>query len=246
MIPLILVHSYGQENSTKIIKDILHANGGDCEEITTQVEDCSLAVCKCNIITKYYETEIGFFEWDDLESIPNSLSKHIEGCIIYFDADCVTFNTKIDFLNKFVKTNNIGFPCILTRNISKKESMDTLRQKCASSKFAVCDLNSEDDYDDGADKGYGEVIEMLKNNVWSNVIVDGRKLNLDFNNLPSEDNSDESVSDDSDIENQLNEFENLMNNLQQFKTMSQNLSRDELLDNAEKLAEQFANILAEH
>ncbi|XP_073837757.1 alpha- and gamma-adaptin-binding protein p34 [Musca autumnalis] len=246
MTPLVLVHSFGQESCDKIMKDILRANGGSDGYFVQQLEDCSVETCKLNIATKYYTTEIALFKWDDIESIPSKLKKYIEGCIIYFDSVSESLSSKMDTLTKFVNINKVGLTCLLTRKSSQNAVEDKLiRKMCASSHFAIIDLNDQDDCEGYDDQGYGEVVELLKNNIWSNVVGPYSKLTHDLSDVTSSNIADESFADDSEVEKHLNEFEDLLNNIQQFKTMSQNLNRDELLNNAERLAEHFAKILGD-
>lgn len=57
------------------------------------------------------------------------------------------------------------------------------------------------------------------------------------------DASHESSPDIDGIEEQLNSFEELLKKVQCFKETSKTLSREEVLNNAEKLAELFVNII---
>ncbi|XP_061400453.1 uncharacterized protein K02A2.6-like, partial [Musca vetustissima] len=125
----------------------------------------------------------------------------------------VSFASKIDDLDKFVKKNNIGFSCLLTKNFSQTGANSLVRTKCALSHFAIIDLYDDENSGDGAYNGYNEVIEMLKNNIWSNVLTPSKGSH----NLIPDSTNDELQEDDNDVEKQLNEFEDLLNSIQQFK-----------------------------
>ncbi|XP_075164390.1 uncharacterized protein LOC142236990 isoform X2 [Haematobia irritans] len=192
-----------------------------------------------NIITKYFATQIGLFINEDISNLPDEMVSYIEGCIFYFDPENEAFISKLDTLSKFINDNNIETSIFLTRNFSESSPSFDILTKIFQ--FVVIDLNDQHE-DEQAE--YHEVLHILRNNVWSNVNLSTICDDKNATHLPRN-TSEESDNDYCDAEKQLNDFEDLLNSIQTFKILSQNLDRDDLLSNAEILAEQFAKILCE-
>uniref|UniRef100_A0A1I8PWU5 Uncharacterized protein n=1 Tax=Stomoxys calcitrans TaxID=35570 RepID=A0A1I8PWU5_STOCA len=138
-------------------------------------------------------------------------------------------------LNKFMADNNIDTSCFITNNVSENLLIYNLTKQF---KLSVIDLN--DQWDD-EHCGYQEVLQILRNKVWSSVDLSDIRCEKETNNALDNDLKEEYCN----VEQQLNEFEDLVNSIQTFKTLSQNLSRDDVLNNAEILAEQFVKMLSE-
>ena len=119
----------------------------------------------------------------------------------------------------------------------------------SDTQFDVIDLvasqNEDDDDDDKSAASqtdeaneqttldFTEVTEALHNNIWSNV---------QYPKSITESNNMAALSED-DVEHELEAFEHLLTQLQQFKALSQNMNRNDMLDQAEKLAQHFDNLL---
>uniref|UniRef100_A0A1A9W4L3 Uncharacterized protein n=1 Tax=Glossina brevipalpis TaxID=37001 RepID=A0A1A9W4L3_9MUSC len=237
MFPLVIVKSFGNEKPEEIIKNILKVTDQQEEQLEFKFDSCSLRAYKCDVVTKYYETQIALFGFEeDLTSIPSDVLKNIEAALFYFDSDDRSFLTKVDSLCSFVKCNKIQVAALITRNISDDDlngiTYGELKKRCKLC-FDVVDLSDQNDLDLNGCGEYTELLDLLKNCVWSNV-----KHSQHIN-----DTSNESSSDIDGIEEQLNSFEELLKKVQNFKETSKTLSREDVLNNAEKLAELFVNII---
>uniref|UniRef100_A0A1A9VMX3 Uncharacterized protein n=1 Tax=Glossina austeni TaxID=7395 RepID=A0A1A9VMX3_GLOAU len=238
MCPLVIVKSFGSGKSEEIIKNILKVTDQQEEQLEFKFDSYNLRAYKCDLITKYYETQVALFGFDeDLTSIPSDILKNIEAALFYFDSDDRSFLSKVDALCNFVKCNKIQVAALITRNISEDDrhgiTYGELKKLCKFC-FDIVDLNDQNDLElDGCGE-YTEVLDLLKNYIWSNVKHSHKHIN---------DASHESSSDIDGIEEQLNSFEELLKKVQCFKETSKTLSREEVLNNAEKLAELFVNII---
>ncbi|XP_037805593.1 uncharacterized protein LOC119599793 [Lucilia sericata] len=237
MYPLVLIKSFGKETNEDIINELLHVNGElNLEPMTISVDSYEIKSHKLSICTKYYKTQLFLFECEDINEIPDAVKKEIEGVIFYFDSKDLNFLSKLTTLLKFVKDNNIGVSTLITRNLSEKNSQelsyDEIRGRCKHD-INIIDLN--DIMDNEEANGYAEVLDLLKNHLWPNVHIPNHNSNKIH----------KSEENDVNVEEALQEFEELLNKFQQFKDVSRNMCREEVLQNAENLAELFANILNE-
>ncbi|KAM7356423.1 uncharacterized protein ACRADG_002162 isoform 2-T8 [Cochliomyia hominivorax] len=232
MYPLLLIKSFGKEKSSDIVSEILRTNNESvAEPMDVCIDSFTFKVQELSICTKYYKTNILLFECEDIYSIPKAVRNAIEGAIFYFDSNDMNFLSELNSLISFVKENNIDLSTLITRNLNEKYglSYESLKNKF-SNEVNIIDLNPNQDNDEPY--GYEEVLEILKNNIWSSISVSNRNLNSD-------------KLQDPNIEDALSEFEELLYKFQQFKEVSQNMSREEVLQNAENLAELFAKMLNE-
>lgn len=240
MFPLVLIKSYGQEKCSDIIKNILIINGDTEEESSsTCIDNYNIKTYKLNINTKYFKTHVLLFECcDDINKIPAAVKSKIEASLFYFDSNDRSFLPEIDTLTTFVKDNNIEVASLVTRNLGENQlhelTYDEIKNICKMH-LDIVDLNEPID----EPEGYAEVLELFRNHIWSSVKMSNKTSQKIFE---SDNRSD---TEDADIEDKLNNFEELLNSIQKFKDMSQTLSREEVLNNAEELAELFANILNE-
>lgn len=89
--------------------------------------------------------------------------------IIFFFKFQKSFHLEFDALNKLVENSNIEAACLITRNFSEKMSTyNAVKKFCSSSQFITIDLN---DYEEDVHNGYGDIIELLRNNIWSSVHI---------------------------------------------------------------------------
>ncbi|XP_065358954.1 uncharacterized protein LOC135953161 [Calliphora vicina] len=236
MHPLVLIKSFGKEKCGDIIHELLRINGQSILEPLTCIDSCNLKAHKLCICTKYYKTQVLLFECEDINSISNAVKNDVEGAIFYFDSNDSHFLSELESLVKFVKDNNIGVTTLITRNLNENSihglSYDEIKSRCKLD-INVIDLNAKMDIDERV--GYAEVLELFENHVWSSVHISSHNSNEIY----------KSEESDANVEEALNEFEELLNKFQQFKDVSRSLCREEVLQNAESLAELFANILNE-
>ncbi|XP_059220149.1 uncharacterized protein LOC106092072 [Stomoxys calcitrans] len=235
MTPLVLVQSYGKKSCADIIKEILKSNGDEFDVTVQKFKEQEIETYKLNIITKYFKTQISLFVCEDFNKIRPDLLPLVEGCIFYFDPDNESFCADVAPLNKFMADNNIDTSCFITNNVSENLLIYNLTKQF---KLSIIDLNEQ--WDD-EHCGYQEVLQILRNKVWSSVDLSDIRCEKETNNALDNDLKEEYCN----VEQQLNEFEDLVNSIQTFKTLSQNLSRDDVLNNAEILAEQFVKMLSE-
>ncbi|KAH8307343.1 hypothetical protein KR044_010442 [Drosophila immigrans] len=226
MDPAVLILSYGNLAPKEIAENIL----GELKQpklITTNTYESSVTNSyKCDIITKYYNTCISLIPFDGkFESVPAEIKKLTEALIIYFEPSDKTFVENIPALNEFIEANEIQIGFLVTTSFPGKASELTAEdiREHTNVVFDIVSLKS----DDTQGLSYAEIVEGLQNCVWSNVKIGANR------DHPT--NSDE-------LENQLNDFENLLITAQTLRS-DPNLSREELLNKAEQLAEVMSAIL---
>ncbi|XP_062132016.1 uncharacterized protein LOC133842782 [Drosophila sulfurigaster albostrigata] len=231
MDPAVLILSYGSVSSKEIAESIL----GELKQpklITTNIYETTSVNCyKCDIITKYYNTSISLIPFDGkFESVPPEIKKLTEALVIYFEPSDRTFIKNISGLNDFVESNEIQIGFLVTTSFSGKANelnAEDLREH-TNVVFDIVTLKEDDeDADDTQGLNYSEILEGLKNCVWSNVKIGSNRNHS---------------ADPEELENQLNDFENLLITAQTLRS-DPNLSREELLNKAEQLAEVMSAIL---
>ncbi|XP_046807292.1 uncharacterized protein LOC124419980 isoform X3 [Lucilia cuprina] len=183
MYPLVLIKSFGKEKNDDIINELLNVNGEiNLEPMSISVDSYDIKSHKLSICTKYYKTQVYLFECEDINEIPDAIKKDIEGVIFYFDSNDVStishFLSELASLLEFVKDNNIGVSALITRNLSENNSQeltfDEIRDICKLD-INIIDLNAKMDNEEA--DGYAEVIELLKNHLWSNVHIPNHNSN---------------------------------------------------------------------
>ncbi|XP_054733495.1 uncharacterized protein LOC129241275 [Anastrepha obliqua] len=232
MKPIVIVTSNGEEEAAKIVKDILTTNGNHIDN----TENISLGTSTyltylCDLKTKYYENTIALLPYEgNVSEMPEEVLKATEVLIVYFDPDNKSFKHQIPDFCSLVTNNDIEMGLFLTSKLfdDTKQGLtyESVKEDCKF-QFDVIELCNEEDK--GETSGYQEVVEVLKNNIWSNIKVPGG-------------NAD---ALDNDMEEQLESFENLITSMQNFKLMSSGMERDQMLDEAEKLAELFIQMMNE-
>lgn len=75
----------------------------------------------------------------------------------------------MDFLHKFIALNNIEASYLISKNICEYGIVYDELKRMYKTQFAIIDL--KDPVADGNLDEYSEVVELLRNNVWSNVNV---------------------------------------------------------------------------
>ncbi|XP_037935940.1 uncharacterized protein LOC119669954 [Teleopsis dalmanni] len=246
MNPVVIVKSNCDMKPMDIVKNIATANGG--QVIETTIGNIKAPAMLCNVKTKYYENQIVLFPCDlDCKAIPSDILEMCEAFIYYFDSENRSFLTEIDELITFVKNNNIELGLLITKQLCDEPSTGITYKELKSIckiVFDVIELNQKSDDEDDEERNeqvheYVEIIRALHNNIWSNV------------KYPSNLETENSLDDTSDsewslgVEEQLDAFDKLLTNIQNFKTLSANLPREQVLDEAEKLAAMFSTIMNE-
>ncbi|KAH8315536.1 hypothetical protein KR059_000766 [Drosophila kikkawai] len=245
MDPVVLVLSYDSTISPLgIVENILSEMEQPKETNSTE---SSLDCYKCAVKTKYYKTSINLVPFTGkLENVPEDILQATEALIIYFDPKDVGnqpltrfylkgfyFQTSfIDTIpNTLSKNEQIQLGFLLTSSSTGGESggisFGELKER-TNFFFDIITLkkgnNSESDSDEG-EKEYEEVVEGLKNVVWSNVTMGSKEPKDDISN--------------DELDNQLKDFENLLLTAQSLRNDT-SLTREQFLDRAE----QFAGIVS--
>ncbi|XP_004523014.1 uncharacterized protein LOC101451804 [Ceratitis capitata] len=233
MNPLVLVTSKGEQIPNQIVKDILAANGNSADKTSSvSFGSCTYVTYFCDLKTKYYENTIALLPYEgNICELPSEMLKATEMLIVYFDANNKSFKQQLPELCDLVANNDISLGVLLTSklfdDVNQGLTYGGIKESCKF-QFDVIELHNDEE-DNGEPTGYKEVIEVLKNNIWSNVKVPG---------------TDDDIPD-GDLEEQLEGFENLLTSIQNFKRISNGMERDQMLDEAEKLAELFIKMMNE-
>ncbi|XP_043647561.1 uncharacterized protein LOC122616240 [Drosophila teissieri] len=225
MDPVVLVLSYGAVPPLEIVENILSEVNQSKESTSTE---CSLDCYKCIIKTKYYDTSINLIPFSGkLEGVPEKILQATEALIIYFDSKDTSF---IDTIPKtLAKNEQIQLGFLLTSSTSDEGglSFGEIKEK-TNFFFDIITLKSNAESDpDEPEKDYEEVVEGLKNVVWSNV-----KFGSEHK---EEINADE-------LDSQLKDFENLLLTAQNLRNDT-SLTREQFLDRAEQFAGIVSSIL---
>ncbi|XP_017016408.1 uncharacterized protein [Drosophila kikkawai] len=228
MNPVVLVLSYDSTISPLgIVENILSEMEQPKETNSTE---SSLDCYKCAIKTKYYKTSIHLVPFTGkLENVPEDILQATEALIIYFNPKDTSFIDTIP--NTLSKNEQIQLGFLLTSSSTGGESggisFGELKER-TNFFFDIITLkkgsNSESDSDEG-EKEYEEVVEGLKNVVWSNVTMGSKEHKDDISN--------------DELDNQLKDFENLLLTAQSLRNDT-SLTREQFLDRAE----QFAGIVS--
>ncbi|EDW70490.1 uncharacterized protein [Drosophila virilis] len=237
MNPCVLVISYGNLSAMKIVENILTEINQP--KVITPVTYESLVInhYKCDIRTKYYNTSVYLVPFDGTyDEVPTELRNTTESLIVYFEPNDKSFINNLSGLNDFIITNKIQLGFLITTAFSGKPNeltFEDLKEK-ANIVFDVITLKEEDEeHSEDAlcetDK-YSEIVEGLKNFVWSNI-----KTKASTSNCKQPNNAE-------DLENELNDFEKLLITAQNLRSDTR-LTRDEILNKAEELAEVMSAIL---
>ncbi|XP_044313777.1 uncharacterized protein LOC108041009 [Drosophila rhopaloa] len=226
MDPAVLVLSYGATTPMEIVENIFSELDQPKESTSTE---CSLNCYRCIIKTKYYNTSINLIPFSGkLESVPEKVLKSSEALIIYFDSTDTSF---IDTIPKtLAKNEQIQLGFLLTSPNSGEESglsFGEIKER-TNFFFDIITLKSNVESDsDEPEKDYEEVVEGLKNVVWSNV-----KFGSEHK---------EEISSD-ELDSQLKDFENLLITAQSLRNDT-SLTREQFLDRAEQFAGIVSSIL---
>ncbi|XP_017043111.1 uncharacterized protein LOC108089418 [Drosophila ficusphila] len=226
MDPVVLVLSYGNIAPMQIVESIFSELD---QPKTLTSTHCSLNCYKCIIKTKYYNTSINLIPFPGkLESVPEEILQATEALIIYFDSKNTSF---IDNISKTLSKNEqiqLGF--LLTTASSGEESglsFGEIKEK-TNFFFDIITLKGNNESDpEESERDFEEVVEGLKNVVWSNV-----KFGSEHK---------EEISSD-ELDSQLKDFENLLLTAQSLRNDT-SLTREQFLDRAEQFAGIVSSIL---
>ncbi|KRG06333.1 uncharacterized protein Dmoj_GI11925, isoform B [Drosophila mojavensis] len=189
---------------------------------------------KCDIRTKYYTTSIYLIPFDGkIDRVPTELKNIIEALIIYFDPFDRTFINSLSAINDFLMSNKIELGFLITTALSDKPNELTFEElkENANVVFDIITLKEDGEEDSEEPEKYSEIVEGLENFVWSNI-----KTKASSSSNRKQSNSAEQ------LENELNDFEKLLITAQNLRSDT-HLTREELLNKAEELAEVMSAIL---
>ncbi|XP_011208905.1 uncharacterized protein LOC105230031 [Bactrocera dorsalis] len=232
MKPVVILISRGEQKPDKLARSILVSTGNAINKpVTMSFGLCTFATYLCELKTKYYENTIALLPYEgDIRELPEDLLCATEMLIVYFDPDDKTLKSHLSEYCSFLNNNDIELGLLLTSKLydDAKQGLaySTVKESCKF-QFDVIELCNNDANSETT--GYKEVVEVLKNNIWSNVTVPGA-------------NTDE-LNDD--LEEQLEGFENLITSIQNFRRISSGMERDQRLNEAEKLADLFIKMMNE-
>ncbi|XP_036670856.3 alpha- and gamma-adaptin-binding protein p34 [Drosophila suzukii] len=225
MDPVVLVLSYGATPPMEIVENIFSEVDQPKEATSTE---CSLNCYRCIIKTKYYNTSINLVPFSGkLESVPEKILQATEALIIYFDSKDSSFIETIP--KTLAKNEQIQLGFLLTSSTSEERglSFGEIKER-TNFFFDIITLKSNVESDsDETERDYEEVVEGLKNVVWSNV---------KFGSEHKED-----ISSD-ELDSQLKDFENLLLTAQSLRNDT-SLTREQFLDRAEQFAGIVSSIL---
>ncbi|KAH8371005.1 hypothetical protein KR093_005894 [Drosophila rubida] len=255
MNPAVLILSYGSLIPKEITENILDELKQPKLLTTNTYESTDINCYKCDIITKYYTTSISLIPFDGkLESVPAEIQKLTEALIIYFDSSDRSFVNNIPGFNNFIETNEIQIGFLATTSFSSKSNgltAEDLREHVNVVLDIVTLKEDDENTENTQGLSYSEILEGLQNCVWSNVKIGMFiyvYLNLifceilDLINILYAGSNRDYPNNPEELENQLNDFENLLITAQTLRS-DPNLSREELLNKAEQLAEVMSAIL---
>ncbi|XP_067647691.1 uncharacterized protein [Eurosta solidaginis] len=231
MKPIVIVTSIGDRTPEKIAIDILGTSGNPIDNTETiSLGQSTYLTYLCDLNTKYYENTISLLPYDgNVNELPEDILKVTEMLMIYFEPDDKSFKEELPSLCQLLIKHGIELGLLLTSKLldDPKHGLtyESVKESCKF-QFDVIELCNKDDQKNA---GYIEIIEILKNNIWSDIKVPGKNPELS----------------DAQMEEQLEDFENLITSMHNFKRISSNLERDEMLDEAEKLAELFIKMMSE-
>ncbi|SPP85053.1 uncharacterized protein LOC117587061 [Drosophila guanche] len=238
MDPIVLILSYGSKTPLEIAEGILSEMDQPKTPINNEVYS---HFYKCKIKTKYFNTSVNLIPFDGKwENVPTEITKETEAVIVFFDANDLNFlNT---FSDTFLKDCPLKLGFLLTTSFPCEENGISLSdlKKRTSFIFDFISLRSNNESDtestatstaDQAEDDYKEIVDGLRNVVWSNVEISTKSGSHQKKSLSSE-----------DLDAQLNDFETLLISAQSLRSDTR-LTRDEFLDKAEELAGVMSNIL---
>ncbi|XP_034657646.1 uncharacterized protein LOC117894604 [Drosophila subobscura] len=234
MDPIVLILSYGSKTPLEIAEGILSEMDQPKTPINNEVYS---HFYKCKIKTKYFNTSVNLIPFDGKwENVPTEITKETEAVIVFFDANDLNFlNT---FSDTFLKDCPLKLGFLLTTSFPCEENGISLSdlKKRTSFIFDFISLRSDTEStatstSDQAEDDYKEIVDGLRNVVWSNVEISTKSGSHQKKSLSSE-----------DLDAQLNDFETLLISAQSLRSDTR-LTRDEFLDKAEELAGVMSNIL---
>ncbi|XP_017955100.1 uncharacterized protein LOC108650469 [Drosophila navojoa] len=233
MNPCVLILSYGKLSAMEVLENILTEMKQPKLITPKTYESVVINHYKCDIRTKYYTTSIYLIPFDGkLDRVPVELKTIIEALIIYFDPFDRTFINSLSAINDFLISNNIELGFLITTALSDKPNELTFEElkENANVVFDIITLK-EDEEDSEEPEKYSEIVEGLENFVWSNIKT-----------KPSSSSSRNQSNSAEQLENELNDFEKLLITAQNLRNDT-HLTRDEMLNKAEELAEAMSAIL---
>ncbi|XP_055903251.1 alpha- and gamma-adaptin-binding protein p34 [Eupeodes corollae] len=252
--PIVLIASEGKVSPLEIINKIRKIDEKEDHVSIDVGTPLNFKAYKYHLTTKYYKTNLLLLPLEtELDQVPAEIIESVEAFLIYFDSGNRGFSKRIGFYADFVKAHQIELGILLCDRLydDSNEGITYKEAKQGSNLlFDVIELErsrEEDEEDDPNDPlGYDEVQQALRSFVWSNIDVSSgaNKNFLKTIGLASPTTA-ETSSDENSVEAQLEIFENLLSQVQSFRTETATWSRDQVLDHAEKLAEEFVRMMNE-
>lgn len=251
--PIVLIASEGKVSPLEIINKIRKIDENEDHVSIDVGTPLNYKAYKYHLTTKYYKTNLLLLPLEtELDKMPAEIIESVEAFLIYFDSGNRGFSKRIGFYADFVKAHQIELGILLCDRLydDSNEGITYKEAKQGSNLlFDVIELErsrEEDEEDDPNDPlGYDEVQQALRSFVWSNIDVSSgaNKNFLKTIGLGSPNNPEATSSDENSVEAQLEIFENLLSQVQSFRTETATWSRDQVLDHAEKLAEEFVRMM---
>ncbi|XP_017861118.1 PREDICTED: uncharacterized protein LOC108612674 [Drosophila arizonae] len=234
MNPCALILSYGKLSAMEMVENILTEMKQPklITPITYEAE--VINHYKCDIRTKYYTTSIYLIPFDGkIDRVPTELKNIIEALIIYFDPFDRTFINSLSAINDFLISNKIELGFLITTVLSDKPNELTFEElkENANVVFDIITLKEDGEEDSEEPDKYSEIVEGLENFVWSNIKT-----------KPSSSSNRKQSNSAEQLESELNDFEKLLITAQNLRSDT-HLTRDEILNKAEELAEVMSAIL---
>jgi len=264
--PIVVVCSESSKSSHEVINNIRKT---PIEETTVDLGN-NITGFKYRNVTKYYENDIIFISQNSqpLSLLPGDIVGRLEGCIVYFDANNRNFLHSLKTYADFMEENDIEFGILLCSELSDNAA-DGIVYKEAKAHSNVLDVIELDrKRPDGDDDesinhhdpiGYDELLQAIRAVIWSNVDLKRKANGTVLRHVPNgaeggtdgEDGTSASSSapkaageiDNTNLEAEMDAFEQLLTQVMMFKDVTADWSRSEQLAYAETFANVFDNLL---
>uniref|UniRef100_A0A182SCH0 Uncharacterized protein n=1 Tax=Anopheles maculatus TaxID=74869 RepID=A0A182SCH0_9DIPT len=263
--PIVLVLSTDESVKPESVIERIRKLPNSQDQIKLSTEPPECIGYGYQIHTKYYDTKVILYAHGsaELATVSNAILKRTEGILIYFDAKDRTFLERLPAYSTFVQENEIEFGILLCSTL-EESSADGITYGEAKSQCTVLDVielepTAEDAEEEVAGiveaTGVDELIQAMRNYIWSNVNIHRGNRNAGANDEESPSLLSPNPADDDAgpiteeeeriIEAELNGFERLLTEVMNFQPNTSNWTRNERLMYAEELAEMFDNLVEE-
>lgn len=211
---------------------------------------------KHSIKSKYYEIDVVLLPHSPekaLSELDETILESIEGVIVYFDPSQVreslspfpklkatkTFQLQREFLDKletyatFLEDRGIELGLLLCQRVfdNSKDGITYKEAKKFNRLFDLVELSPDNPSEDEPQGGYDEVHVALRNTIWSNISMSGKKETKKATEM-----------NEKEIEDKLADFEKLLTQAVNFRSNTSDLGRNERLLYAQQFADAFESI----